>query len=148
MTGFQIERLPVPETLDGPGGADFVAGVEARNASEVLGYGIPDVAYPAAELLPFWHDPHEPKALWGARVDGVIVARAVHEWQLDDASVGWFDLMVHPDFRGRGIGRALADELERHARSLGQTKLITYAVSPDGPGERLVPPTGAGSLTA
>jgi GNAT superfamily N-acetyltransferase len=148
VAGFQIETLPIPETLDGAGGADFVASIEARNASEVAGYGTPEVGFPPAELLPYWHDPNEPKVLWGARVDGRIVARAVHEWQLDDASVGWMDLHVHPDFRARGIGRALAETVEQHARSLGRSRLIAYAVSADAPGERLVPPTGAGSVPA
>jgi GNAT superfamily N-acetyltransferase len=146
MAGFAIERLPIPETLDGPGGADFVATIDARNAAEIAGYGTAEVAYPAAELLPYWHDPHEPKVLWGARVDGRIVARATHEWQVDDGNVGWMDLRVHPGFQHRGIGRALADISEEHARSMGRTKLLTYAVSGDLPGERLVPPTGAGSV--
>jgi GNAT superfamily N-acetyltransferase len=148
VAAFEIEQLPIPETLDGEGGADFVASIEARNASEIAGYGTDEVGFPPAELLPFWHDPNEPKVLWGARVDGVIVARAVHEWQLDDASVGWMDLHVHPDFRRRGIGRALADTVEEHARSLERSRLIAYAVSADAPGERLVPPTGAGSVPA
>ncbi len=146
MAGFTIEPLAIPDSLDGPGGADFTAAVDARNAAEVAGYGTPEVAYPAAELLPFWHDSHEPKASWVARVDGRIMARATHEWQLDDETVGWMDLKVHPDAEGLGIGRALAEVIEEHARSLGRKRLITYAVSPDGPGERLVPPTGAGSV--
>lgn len=148
MSGFTIEELPIPETLDGAGGADFVATIEARNAAEIAGYGSPEVAYPPEELFPYWHDPHEPKVLWGARVDGRIMARATHEWQLDDASVGWVHVHVHPDVEGRGIGRALADTVEQHARSMGRTRLITYAVSADAPGERLVPPTGAGSVPA
>ena len=148
MTAFTIEELVVPRSLADADAADFIAGVEVRNASEVLGYGTPEVSYPPDELLPVWLDPHEPKKLWGVRVDGRIVARAIHEWQLDDSSVGWIDLQVHPEFRGRGIGRALADTVEDHARSLGRQKLITYAVSPDAPGERLVPPTGAGSVPA
>ncbi len=146
MADFTIEQLAIPDSLEGPGGADFVASIDARNAAEVAGYGTPDVAYPAQELLPFWHDSHEPKFLWGARVDGRIMGRATQEWQLDDETVGWIDLKVHPDVQGRGIGRALADAVEEQARSLGRTRLITYAVSPDTPGERLVPPTGAGSV--
>lgn len=148
MPGFEIEQLPIPDSLDGAGGADFVATIEARNAAEIDGYGTPEVAYPAAELFPQWHDPNEPRLLWGARVDGRIVARAVHEWPVADDSVGWIDLQVHPGFRGRGIGRALADTVEDHASSVGRTRLITYAVAADGPGERLVPPTGAGSIPA
>jgi len=148
VAGFTIELLPIPETLDSEGWADFADSVEARNASEVAGYGTPEVSYPPAELLPYWHDPNEPKVLWGARVDGRIVARAVHEWQPEDGSVGWMDLHVHPGFRRQGIGRALADTIEEHARSQGRTRLITYAVAADGPGPRLVPPTGAGSVPA
>ena len=146
MADFTIEQLAIPDTLDGRAGADFVAAIEARNAAEIAGYGTPEVAYPPEELIPYWHDPHEPKVLWGARVDGRIMARGTHEWQLDDESVGWVHLHVHPDVEHRGIGRALADTIEEHARSLGRKRLITYAVSPDAPGERLVPPTGAGSV--
>ena len=76
--------------------------------------------------------------LWGARVDGRIVARATHEWQLDDETVGWVDLQVHPEFQGRGIGRALADTIEEHARSLGRIARSSPMPSrPRRPGERL-----------
>lgn len=146
MTDFTIEQLPIPDTLDGEGAVDFVAAVEARNAAEIAAYGTVEAAYPPEELLPGWHDEHEPKVMWGARVDGRIMARATHEWQLDDGSVGWTHVHVHPHVRGRGIGRALADTVEEHARALGHSRLITYAVSPETPGERLVPPTGAGSV--
>lgn len=148
MPDFTIEQLAIPRTLEGEGGPDFVASIEARNAAEVAGYGTPDVAYPADELLPYWHDPHEPKVLWGARVDGRIVARGVHEWPAGDGSIGWMDLQVHPDFQGRSIGRALADTVEEHARAAGRERLITYGVSSDVPGPRITAPTGAGSVSA
>lgn len=148
MADFRIEQLVVPDTVDSEDAGDFVASIDARNAAEIAAYGSPDVAYPPEELLPYWHDPHEPKVLWGARVDGRIVARGTLELQLSDETVGWMDLKVHPDFERRGIGRALADLIEERARSMGRSRMITYAVSPDAPGSRIVPPTQAGSVPA
>jgi len=147
--GFTVEELPIPATLDGPGGRDFVDGVAARNATEVHGYGTPEVAYPAEELLPKWHDIHAPKRLWGARRDGRIVARGILEWQLDDDErVGWVTVEVHPDHRGEGIGTALVDAVEMAAVDAGFRRLLTYAVSPEGTGAPLLPPTEAGSVPA
>ncbi len=40
-------------------------------------------------------------------------------------------LLVHPDFRRRGIGRALMVEIERQARQMGRT-LITLDTASDG----------------
>ncbi|WP_172582862.1 GNAT family N-acetyltransferase [Subtercola boreus] len=157
MTGFSIERLEIPPTLDGPGGADFREGVAVRNASEVRAYGTAEVEYSAEELFPNWHDEHAPKVLWVARVDGRIVGRAIHETQLRTAAeVGWLDVDVHPLFEQRGIGRALAETVEQHARGLGESRLLTYVVSSTHsadntdtdalPERRLVPPTGYGSV--
>ncbi|MCU1478934.1 MAG: family N-acetyltransferase [Subtercola sp.] len=155
MGDFQVEQIPIPAALDGLGGADFVASVEVRNASESHGYGTTEVAYPAEEMLPQWHDPYEPKVLWVARMHGRIVGRAVHESQLGPggtlSQVGWIDIDVHPEAEGHGIGRALADTVEGYARSLGQTRLICYAVSPasTAPGAELIrPPTGFGAVPA
>jgi GNAT superfamily N-acetyltransferase len=146
--GFTVEELTVPAALDVPEAADFLATVEVRNAAEIRGYGTTDVAYPAAEIFPMWQDAHEPKRLWGARRDGVIVARALLEWQLDNADAAWVTLQVHPDHERLGIGRALAETVEGEARAHGFGRMIVYTVSPHGPGERLVPPTGAGSVPA
>ncbi|GGF37684.1 hypothetical protein GCM10011399_33280 [Subtercola lobariae] len=157
MTEFSVERIAIPQSLDGPDARDFVAGVEVRNASETRAYGTSEVSYPAAEMLPTWLDPHEPKALWVARAAGTVVGRAVHETQLDPSApggvseVGWIDVDVHPNFEGRSIGTALATVVEQYARSLGQTRLVCYAVSPVARvagGEQLRPPTGFGSVAA
>jgi GNAT superfamily N-acetyltransferase len=147
--GFTIEELPIPDALDSPAGRDFADGIDARNASQVQGYGTPEVAYPPEEILPMWHDAHEPKRWWGARRDGRIVARGLLVWQLDDDErVGWVAIEVHPDHEGIGIGTALTDAVEAAAREAGFQRLIVYAVSPDGTGEPLIPPTGAGSVPA
>lgn len=144
---FTIEELAVPTAVGDAAWADFAASVEARNAADVAGYGTPEVAFPAEELLPMWQDAHEPKRLWGARVDGRIVARGVLEWGSEvEERVGWADVRVHPDHVGRGIGGALLATLEAAAREADFSRLLIYGVSPDGPGQRLVPPTGAGSV--
>jgi GNAT superfamily N-acetyltransferase len=146
--GFTIQELPIPESLDGPGGADFAATVDVRNAAESRGYGTTDVEFPADELLAHWHDPHQPQRLWAARLDGAIVARAIIGWQVDSTEVVWVTVQVHPDHEGIGIGSALHDVTEQASRDAGFERMIAYAVSPDGPGERLVPPTGSGSVPA
>jgi hypothetical protein len=44
------------------------------------------------------------------------------------------------------VGGRLHDRLLELATEQGWRKMLTYAISPDGPGERLVPPTGFGSV--
>ena len=149
MTDYTIEEMPIPVSLDSAAGADFIAAVGVRNAAEVRGYGTPEVAYPPEEIFSIWQDAHEPKRWWGARTDGEVVGRALIEWQLDDEErVGWVTVQVHPDHERAGIGRALLEAMETAARADGFRRMITYAVSSDAPGERLVPPTGAGSVPA
>jgi len=150
MTDIVVEELPIPTALDGsPATADFIACVEVRNAAEEAGYGTPDVHVDAGRLLAAWSDPHAPHRLFVVRHAGRIVARGMLESQLDEPEGAcWVDVRVHPDAVGRGIGRALADHVETAAREAGHSHAIVYVVSPDGPGERIVPPTGYGSLPA
>ncbi len=150
MTGIVVEELPLPSALDqSPAAADFLSTVEVRNAAEEAGYGTPDVRVDAPRLLASWSDPHAPHRLFVVREGGRIVARGMLEAQLDEpAGACWVDVRVHPHATGRGIGRALADHVETVAREAGHSHAIVYAVSPDGPGPRLVPPTGFGSLPA
>jgi GNAT superfamily N-acetyltransferase len=153
MAEFTIEEAAIPASLAEDGDGVFAGMMAVRNACEVAGYGIPEVAVSAEEMFPHYLDEHEPKRILlararGGRDDGRIVGRGVHETLLSDGATAWYDLQVLPEFRSRGIGRALADRLESLSRELGVTRLITYAVSTDAPGERLVPPTGFGSVPA
>lgn len=160
MTGFTIDELSIPADLDAPDAADFIAMADLRNAVEADGYGTDELSTTAAELLPGWLNlEYEPKRLFVARVDGRIVARSIFETRPSaESGMAWFDVQVHPDFRRRGIGSALADRLDALAAAAGCTSAVVYAVSkdaafskdaaisPDAAGERLHSPTGFGSV--
>ena len=160
MTDFTLERIAIPAHLDDPDGADFIgadfigadfiATVEVRNATEADGYGTEELSATAAELLPVWLDQeYEPKQLFAARVNGRIVARAIFETRpAAEGNTAWVDVQVHPQFRRRGIGTALADQLETLATEDHRTSLVVYAVSKAAAGERLRSPTGFGSVPA
>jgi GNAT superfamily N-acetyltransferase len=149
---YTVEELSIPETLDGsPAARDFEQAVDARNAAEAAVVGSDELAYNAAELLPGWQESaHEPRRMLGVRVDGRIVARAIYETRTegDAVNTAWIQVQVHPDFTGRGIGRALADTIEAMARDDGKEQIHVYAGSRPAEGPRLEPPTGFGSLPA
>jgi len=142
---FTVEELTIPSSIDAADAADFAASIAVRNEVEALGYGTHDLAPEPAELLPAFHDPASPRRLFGVRVDGALVARAYFEVNTgEETPVAWATVEVLPSHRGRGIGTALAEHVE--ALALDREKLYVYVVSPDGPGDRLVPPTGYGSV--
>jgi GNAT superfamily N-acetyltransferase len=149
---FTVDELTIPARLDGsPAARDFEQSVEARNAAEAFVTGTGELSYPAAELLPGWQkSSHEPRRLFGARVDGRVVARGCYETRSegDAVNTAWLQVQVHPDFTGRGIGRALADTVEAAAVEAGKEQIHVYAGSRPAPGPRLEPPTGFGSLPA
>jgi GNAT superfamily N-acetyltransferase len=148
MSGFSIEELRIPASVDAPGWADFVRAVEVGNAVDAISFGTPDLAYEPAEELPSFHNPHKPSHLLVARVGGDIVGRAWVELQADDPDTAWSVMQVLPEFQGRGIGRALAATLEDLVRTAGRRKVLAYASEHQTGGERRVPPTGVGSVAA
>lgn len=148
MGTLTIDEIVIPSSLADENAADFIATVDVRNAVEADGYGSDEFAFTAAELLPGWLDmEYEPKMMFGARLDGRIVARAIIETRPgNESGVGWLQVQVHPDFRRQGIGGALGDTLEQVARQQRLTRLLVYVVSREAPGERLPSPTGFGSV--
>src|SRR4029079_17204128 len=64
----------------------------------------------------------------------------------DAPDAAWLDVRVLPEQQGRGIGRALADHVERIARELGVDRFIHYGVSARADGEQLRAATGFGSV--
>jgi GNAT superfamily N-acetyltransferase len=150
VTDFTLERVAIPPHFDHPEAADFIATAEIRNAIEAEGYGTDELSITPAELLPVWLDQeYEPKQLFAARVDGQIVARAVFETRpLAESDMVWVTVQVHPQFRQRGIGTALANHLEQLAAEQQRAKIVVYTVSRAAEGLKLESPTGFGSVPA
>jgi mycothiol synthase len=58
-----------------------------------------------------------------AEVHDQMVARGITGWFTDDNGnwIYWLDCVVHPEWRGKGIGGALLNWLEQHAKELAAT---------------------------
>lgn len=145
MTAFTVEELELPPTMDDPRATDLAESVAVGAVVEELAYGTPELAYAPAEELAHYLDPENPTRVLVARVGGRIVARALYERQ-GDSDAAWVLAEVHPDHRGLGIGRALADALERLALDDGKRRLLFAFAAPEVDGERLSSPTGFGSI--
>lgn len=168
-----IEELSIPEEPGAEGWDDFVAAAGVHNTVEAEAYGTHELSVTAEEALPDWLDQDwEPRRLFAVRTaDGStpdggsdpssadaqadaaaeadvppIVARGVCEFQGAGSQTAWLRADVLPAYRNRGIGTALFTLLESVAEADGCVNQIVYAASPDSPGERLVAPTGFGSL--
>ena len=146
---FTIEEVTLPDTVDSPDAADFVRGLEISNAVEAIDFGTTDIAYEPDEELPYWKNPHQPTRMVVAKIDGEVVAEASYETQVgDNADSGWLGVDVLPEFRGHGLGTALADEVERMAAADGKAKALVYTGLQDVAGNRIPSPTGFGSIPA
>lgn len=143
---FEIEHIPLPESVDAPDAGEFVRSTDVANVVETITFGTPDIVYEAAETLAHWRDPHSPFSMFVARVDGKIVARATIETNAGETDTSWLMVQVLPEFRGRGIGTALAERVEQKMREDGKRKAISYVGGTDLGGERLTSPTGFGSI--
>lgn len=146
---FTIDELSIPSTLADEGAADFIRFVEVGNVVDEFSYGTAELAYEPAEELPHYNDPFQPHRALVARVDGAVVGRAKFETQADDdADAVWLSVGVLPQYRGRGIGSALAQTLESLTIAAGKTKALAYVAVQDAPGERMLSPTGFGTIPA
>ncbi|TFB96226.1 N-acetyltransferase [Cryobacterium adonitolivorans] len=145
---FSIDELSIPAAPGRPGWPEFVAAVDVHNRVQADAYGTGELAQSAEELLPGFLTPeHSPRRLFEVRAAGAIVGRAAYETQADPSSeFAWFTVEVLPEWRGRGIGTALSNVVETLAAAEHRSSRVVYAVSPPGPGERLVAPTGFGSV--
>jgi len=150
MESITITEVSIPEALDAPDAAEFLACVEVRNAVNRHDSGSDDNTFTAAELLPGWQKTaFEPKRLFAARLDGRLVGRGIYETRTEEAAdTAWLYVEVLPDARGHGVGEALAQHLEAEALGEGRTRAIVYAPSWKRGGIRIPAPTGFGSVPA
>ena len=73
---------------------------------------------------------------WVAEVDDAVVGFATVEYvPWHQRLVLWF-LYIEPDFRRRGVGRALLAEVERHGRNVGATHVWLETSNVNVPGVR------------
>jgi GNAT superfamily N-acetyltransferase len=141
--GFTIDEIAVPPVVTD----DWVEMVRVRNEIEADAVGNYDLAFEPAELLPPWQNPHEPKRLLVARVNGRIVARAIYEVENDENPTAWISVEVLTAFRGRRIGGALFDALVTMARDDGKSILQAYVPQAISASTDVIPsPTGFGSV--
>jgi GNAT superfamily N-acetyltransferase len=145
---FEIRELAIPESVGAPGWADFVAATGIHFGNEALSYGTDELALTAAEALPAMLDQENTPTRPFAARDGVrMVGTARYEVQPgDDPQTAWMMVDVLPGARNAGVGTALSERLQGVARTDGIRKSIVYAVSPYGASDRLVAPTGFGSV--
>ena len=105
----------------------------AATAADRPGDPPPDRADVAGRLRSVRADVHRPR--WVARTDAGIVGHATLRVSLlDNLHLGMVDVVVHPDHRRRGAGRALLAAVVAGAAAEGRRLLVTEA-DRGGPGE-------------
>ncbi|MET4582097.1 GNAT superfamily N-acetyltransferase [Conyzicola nivalis] len=147
VTGFSIDELAIPETLDAPDAGDFIEMTRVRNRIEAESAGSYDLAMMPSELLPAWRaQAFEVKRMFVARVDGAIVGRAIVELPLG-TPIAWITVEVLAEHRGRGIGSALYATIEQVAVAADTPVLQGYVIQGEsGCIDRIIAPTGFGTV--
>ena len=111
---------------------------DAPGVARLLAAVYPDEVESARGLRHAWASVPERvgRRSWAAEVDGELVAWANASRVVASAAegAGFAKLTVHPDHRGRGIGTAMWDEVERHLGELGVTEVTAEGI--DEPGSR------------
>src|ERR1700712_902981 len=108
MAEFSIDELRIPKAVGAAGWDDFVEMTRVRNEIETAAVGSSQLGFPPEELLPRWIDPHDPRRLFLARVNGQIVGRGTYEFAPEPRDpVGWLTVQMLPGFCRRGVGDAL-----------------------------------------
>ena len=105
----RIEQLWIPDSLDGPDAADFLAAVEVGRRVRMQTWGSDDLAYAPQEKLLEMADPYERQVILVAKIDGEIVGTVDIALPLaDNLDLAEFTLDILPEFQRQGVGTAAA----------------------------------------
>jgi GNAT superfamily N-acetyltransferase len=146
----RIEQLFIPESVDAPDAADFLAAVEVGRKVRMQTWGSDDLAYAPLEKLLELDDPYERQVILVAKVDGRIVGTVDIALPLtDNLDLAEFTLDILPEYQRQGVGRQLLDAAERFARDEGRSMILIDTNHPGSSlhefeSEQLVPGSGQG----
>lgn len=148
---FTIDELDMPESLDAPGGHEFIEYATVRNAIESHTLGTDLLAMGAEEMLAeYRNNPHRVRQHFVVREADAVIGRALVTTRPHAPETGAYLMVdVLPEHRRRGIGQTLLDRAEGVARRAAAPVLkvsVPHAVVPGG--DRVEPPTGFGELPA
>ena len=131
-----IEQLWIPDSLDTPDAADFLAAVEVGRKVRMQTWGSDDLAYGPQEKLLEFADPYERQLILVAKVDGEIVGTVDIALPLTDhLDLAEFTLDILPEFQRQGVGRRLLEAAEHLVRGEGRSMIL---VDTNHPGASLV----------
>ncbi|MDJ0456051.1 GNAT family N-acetyltransferase [Pseudarthrobacter phenanthrenivorans] len=146
----KIEQLWIPDSLDTPDAADFLAAVEVGRKVRMATWGSDDLAYGPMEKLLEFADPYERQLILVAKVDGEIIGTVDIALPLTDhLDLAELTLDILPEFQRQGVGRRLLEAAEQLARGEGRSMIL---VDTNHPGAslhefeqaQLVPGSGQG----
>ena len=146
----RIEQLWIPDSLDGPDAADFLAAVEVGRRVRMQTWGSDDLAYSPLEKLLEMADPYERQVILVAKIDQQIVGTVDVALPLaDNQDLAEFTLDILPEYQGRGVGRQLLEAAEHLAREEGRSTILIDTNHPaatlgDSKAGQLIPGTGMG----
>jgi GNAT superfamily N-acetyltransferase len=131
MSAVTIAQLWVPDSLDAPDAADFLAAVEIGRQVRIATWGNADLAHTPEEMLQAFSDPYERYVVLLARHGSSIVGRAGIAMPLADSTdLAHITLDVLPDAQGHGIGRELLEAAEQYARGENRRVLMVETNHP------------------
>ena len=116
----RIEQLWIPDSLDAPDAADFLAAIEVGRKVRMQTWGSDDLAYTPQEKLLELADPYErqvdPRGQGRRRIVGTAdIALPL----ADNLDLAEFTLDILPEFQRQGVGRQLLEAAEQFARGRG-----------------------------